>query len=180
MARHSCESPAGKLHATQTDSDERQVNVFSSKIRSHLAAIACCGVLTTGIVEAAVIDIDNAELAKLMAAGVPLIDIRTAPEWQQSGIVPGSHLLTFFDERGQANPGAWLAAARNIARANEAVIVICRTGNRTKAVSQFLSLQAGYVKVYNVKHGIRAWAKEGRPLASAAPALASCREAETC
>lgn len=180
MARHSCESPAGKLHATQTDSDERQVNVFSSKIRSHLAAIACCGVLTTGMAEAAVIDIDNAELAKLMAAGVPLIDIRTAPEWQQSGIVPGSHLLTFFDERGQANPGAWLAAARNIARANEAVIVICRTGNRTKAVSQFLSDQAGYGRVYNVRSGIVAWAREGRALAPASNALAACPNGKIC
>jgi len=37
-----------------------------------------------------VIDIDNAELNKLISAGVPLIDLRTPPEWQQTGILAGS------------------------------------------------------------------------------------------
>lgn len=149
-------------------------------MKTHLAALACCGLLTTGLAQAAVTDIDNAELAKLMASGVPVIDIRTAPEWQQSGIVPGSHLLTFFDERGQANPGAWLATAKNIAKANEPVIVICRTGNRTKAVSRFLSDQAGYAQVYNVRSGIVAWAREGRALAPASNALAVCPTGKMC
>lgn len=149
-------------------------------MKSNLAAAACCAVLTTGISQAAVTDIDNAELARLMASGVPLIDIRTAPEWQQTGIVPGSHLVTFFDERGQANPGAWLATAKNIAKSNEPVIVICRTGNRTKAVSQFLSEQAGYSNVYNVRSGIVAWAREGRALAPASNAVAACPNGKMC
>ena len=118
---------------------------------------------------AEVVDIDNAELAKLLAAGVPLIDIRTAPEWQQTGIVPGSRLLTFFDERGNAEPGAWLEKAKNFAKPSEPVIVICRTGNRTKVLSQFLSDRAGYAKVYNVRQGIVAWAKEGRSVGPAMP-----------
>lgn len=129
---------------------------------------------------AEVVDIDNAELAKLAAAGVPVIDIRTRPEWEQTGIVPGSHLLTFFDERGQADPAAWLEKAKAIAKPGDPLIVICRTGNRTKAVSQFLSQRVGYAKVYNVRNGIVAWAREGRPVTSAAPALAACRAARTC
>jgi len=149
-------------------------------MKTHLAAIACCSVLTAGISHATVTDIDNAELAALMASGVPVIDIRTAPEWQQSGIVPGSHLLTFFNERGQADPGAWLATAKDIARPDEPVVVICRTGNRTKAVSQFLSQQAGYRRVYNVRLGIVAWAREGRPLAPAGKALVACPAGKTC
>ena len=129
---------------------------------------------------AEVVDIDNAELAKLAAAGVPVIDIRTKPEWEQTGIVPGSHLLTFFDERGNADPAAWLERAKAISKPGDPVIVICRTGNRTKALSQFLSQRAGYAKVYNVRNGIVAWAKDGRPVTSAAPALAACRAARTC
>lgn len=142
--------------------------------------IAACFMLFALAARAEVIDIDNAQLAKLSAAGVPVIDIRTKPEWEQTGIVPGSHLLTFFDERGNADPGAWLNKAQAIAKPNEPVIVICRTGNRTKALSQFLSQRVGYAKVYNVKHGITAWAKEGRPVVSAAPALAACRKTGTC
>lgn len=142
--------------------------------------IACCCLIAASAARAGVIDIDNAELAKLAASGVPLIDIRTSPEWEETGIVPGSHLLTFFDERGNADPATWLQRAKAIARPGDPLIVICRSGNRTKALSQFLSQQAGYAKVYNVRNGIIAWAREGRPMVSAAPSLVSCRAAKTC
>ena len=146
----------------------------------HRLILVCSLMVAALAARADVVDIDNAELAKLAAAGVPVIDIRTRPEWEQTGIVPGSHLLTFFDERGQADPAAWLERAKAIAKPGDPVVVICRTGNRTKVVSQFLSQRAGYAKVYNVRNGIVAWTKEGRPVGSAAPALAACRAAKTC
>ena len=144
----------------------------------HLFAVLC--LLVAFGARAEIIDVDNAELSKLTAAGVPLIDIRKPQEWQETGIVPGSRLITFFDEQGKSDPAAWLEKARAVAKPGEPVAVICRSGNRTKAVSRFLSEQAGYAKVYNVKEGIRGWSKEGRPLASAAPALAACRANRTC
>jgi rhodanese-related sulfurtransferase len=87
---------------------------------------------------AEVIDIDNAALARLAASGIPLIDVRTASEWEQTGIVPGSHLLTFFDERGKSDPAAWLQKAKAIAGPGDPLIVICRSGNRTRDVSRVL------------------------------------------
>jgi len=142
--------------------------------------VACCILIASFGARADIVDIDNATLASLSSSGVPLIDIRTAPEWKDTGIVPGSHLLTFFDERGNANAEAWLEKAKAIAKPGEPVIVICRSGNRTKAVSQFLAQKAGYTKVYNVKQGIRGWLGESRPVTAAAPVLASCRKANTC
>lgn len=127
-----------------------------------------------------IIDIDNTELAFLSASGVPVIDIRTAPEWEETGIVSGSHLLTYFDAQGNVDSSAWLEKVKTFSKPSDPVIVICRSGNRTKKVSQFLSEQAGYAKVYNVKHGMREWIKEGRPVAPAAPAIASCRKDKTC
>ncbi len=127
-----------------------------------------------------IVDVDNAELARLMAAGVPVIDVRTAGEWKETGIVPGSRLLTYFDDDGKADPPAWLAKAQAYAKAGQPVAVICRSGNRTKAVSRYLSQEAGYTKVYNVKGGIRAWIAEGRATAPAAPTLAACRADRTC
>ena len=141
---------------------------------------ACLILISATSARAEIIDIDNAELASLSTSGVPVIDVRTAPEWEESGIVPGSRLLTYFDERGNANPAAWLEKVKGFAKPADPVIVICRSGNRTKAVSQFLSQQAGYAKVYNVKHGIRGWIKENRPVVSASLALASCRKNNTC
>ena len=146
----------------------------------HRLVIACCCLVAAFAARADIIDIDNAELARLAATGVPVIDIRTSPEWEETGILPGSHLLTFFDERGKADPAAWLRKAKAIAKPGDPLIVICRSGNRTKVLSQFLAQQAGYAKVYNVKYGIGAWAKEGRPMVSAAPTLALCRAASNC
>lgn len=129
---------------------------------------------------AEIIDIDNAELDRLTRSGVVVIDIRTQPEWEETGIVAGSKLLTFFDERGRADPAAWLEKVKPYAKPDQPVVVICRSGNRTKAVSQFLSQRAGYSTVYNVKNGINRWLKEGGPVTPAAPILASCRSAKTC
>lgn len=136
--------------------------------------------LASPFVLAEVIDIDNAQLAKLMQSGVPVIDIRLQSEWEETGIVTGSKLHTFFDERGKADPAAWLDKVKPYAKPNEPVIVICRTGNRTKAVSQFLSQQAGYATVYNVKAGIKGWIRENGPVVAAAPVIAACRNAKTC
>lgn len=138
-----------------------------------LALIHCAAV-------AEVIDIDNAELARLTAQGVPVVDIRLQAEWEETGIVAGSKLLTFFDERGRANPAEWLDKVKPIAKPGEPVIVICRTGNRTRAVSQFLSQQAGYSKVYNVKAGIMGWMREKGSVVPAAQSIAACRSTKTC
>lgn len=137
-------------------------------------------ILAAFSVRADIVDVDNGELARLTAAGVPIIDIRTAPEWQETGIVPGSRLITFFDEQGRANPAAWLEKAKAVAKPGEPVAIICRSGNRTRAVSRFLSEQAGYAKVYNVKSGIQGWTREGRPVVPAGPTLAACRAERSC
>jgi rhodanese-related sulfurtransferase len=142
--------------------------------------IALIAALTCLPAFAEVIDIDNAELERLIKSGVPVIDIRTAPEWQETGIVTGSHLFTYFDEQGRADPPAWLAKVKPIAKPGDPVIVICRSGNRSKAATQYLSQQAGYTTVYNVKNGIKGWQRENKPVAAAAPAMAACRADRTC
>ena len=121
---------------------------------------------------AEVINIDNAELARLVAKGVPVIDIRTAGEWKGTGVLPGSKLLTFFDERGNADPAQWLASAKSIATPDQPVILICRSGNRTRAAAQFLSERAGYATVYNVTNGMNGWLAEKRPVVPAGKAAA--------
>jgi len=142
--------------------------------------LTCCLALSTLLAHAEVIDIDNAELDRLVKAGVPVVDIRLQAEWEETGIVAGSKLLTFFDERGRHDAPAWLDKVKPFAGPADPVIVICRSGNRTKAVSRFLSEQAGYAKVYNVRNGIKGWLKEGRAVVPAAQSIAACRAAKTC
>jgi rhodanese-related sulfurtransferase len=139
-----------------------------------------CLLAAAGVAQAEIIDIDNAQLDKLSKSGVPVIDIRLQSEWEETGIVSGSKLLTFFDEKGKVDAPAWLEKVKPIAKPNEPVIVICRSGNRTKAVSQFLSQQAGYATVYNVRQGIKGWIGAGGPVVPANQTIASCKAAKTC
>ena len=136
--------------------------------------------LCATLAQAEVIDIDNAEFDKLIKSGVPVIDIRTQAEWEETGIVKGSTLLTFFDERGRTDAPAWLNKVIPVAKPDQPVIVICRSGNRTKPVSLFMSQQAGYAKVYNVKSGITGWMKSGGAVVPATQSIAACRSAKTC
>lgn len=126
------------------------------------------------------VNIDASTLERLRAEGVPVVDIRTAPEWQQTGVVPGSHLLTFFDSRGEAEPEAWLARLQAIAKPGQPVVVICRSGNRSATVSRFLTENAGYTKVYNVEAGIRGWIKDAHPVVKATEAASTCERASAC
>ena len=115
-------------------------------------------------VSAAVTDIDNAELERLASEGVPIVDIRRTEEWQQTGVIKGSHLITFFDKKGHYNVPAWLDKLAPIAGKDQPFILICRTGNRTGTVSNFLDKKLGYTKVYNVKKGITDWIAKGKPV----------------
>lgn len=136
--------------------------VAANLVRLSLALVFLISFNASAIAE--VIDIDNAMLAKLLGQGVPIVDIRTAPEWDQTGIVEGSHLLTFFDSRGHYNAEAWVAEFRKIAGPDDPVILICRTGNRTPPVAGYLEIREGYERIYNVRNGIVLWIRAGRPV----------------
>lgn len=154
--------------------------MISFRHYSFVFTLAAALLLPAPPARAEVVDIDSGELARLTAAGVPVIDIRTEREWKETGVMPGSRLITLFDEQGRADAPAWLEQVKRAAPSGQPVVVICRSGNRTKAASRLLSEQGGYATVYNVKHGIRAWAGEKRPLAPAAEALAACPAGARC
>lgn len=116
----------------------------------------------TGYAE--VIEINNAQLQELIAQNVAIVDIRTSPEWTETGIVKGSHLLTFFDANGNYDAASWLKELAPIADKEDPVVLICRTGRRTGLVSKFMDQQVGYRKVYNVTKGIRHWIDTGNPV----------------
>ena len=131
-------------------------------------------------VHAEVINIDNAELARLSASGAAVIDIRTAPEWKETGVVSGSKLLTFFDAKGQSDPAHWLGQLKSLTKPGQPVVLICRSGNRSRTVAQFMTQQAGYKTVYNVTSGINVWSREGRPVVPSNSPLVTCAAGAAC
>jgi rhodanese-related sulfurtransferase len=131
-----------------------------------LLAIALLGLAGVSGVHAEVVNIDNATLSQLLKDGVPIVDLRTAPEWKQTGVVERSQMLTLFDERGRADPEAWLQQVDQAVGAEKPVILICRTGNRTRAAARFMNQQTPARKIYNVTEGVVGWSKAGNPLVS--------------
>jgi rhodanese-related sulfurtransferase len=69
---------------------------------------------------------------------IKIIDIRTPPEWRETGIVKGAHTIMFFDERGGYNVEAFLKALNQAVDTKKPFALICRTGSRTGMISEFL------------------------------------------
>ena len=89
-----------------------------------------------------------------------IIDIRTEPEWIETGVVKGSYLITFFDEKGNYDIEAFLDAVDKIVKKDEKFALICRTGSRTGMISEFLGKKLGY-NVVNLRGGIKKLFREG-------------------
>lgn len=105
-------------------------------------------------------ELDNQGLAEMLAQQVKVVDIRRPEEWQQTGVVDGSHLLSAFDRYGRIEP-QFVAQFQELAAPDEPVVLICRTGSRTAALAEALADQLKYTKLYNVTDGIVRWIAEG-------------------
>lgn len=121
---------------------------------------------------AEIVDIDSEALQRLLDSGVPLIDVRTAGEWQDTGVIEGSYLLSFFDERGRFDAAVWLEQLERIVGPGEPFALICATGGRTFAISRFLDRQVGYDRIYHANRGIVDWLRQGREVIPVSAAVA--------
>ena len=105
-------------------------------------------------------NVDPVAVKKLLAKGSKIIDLRRQEEWEQTGVLEGSHKLTAFDNRGgfiRSFPSEF----RKVANRDDTVILICRSGNRSSVIANMLVEQAGYSKVYNLAGGILKWIENG-------------------
>jgi rhodanese-related sulfurtransferase len=116
--------------------------------------------------------------AELINSGIPVIDIRTEQEWRQTGVVAGAIPITFFDARGRYDAQAFLQQLEQQVDKDQPIALICRTGNRTRAVSQFLSEQ-GY-QVINMEGGIMKMLREGYQPVSYNQRVAELNATDSC
>jgi rhodanese-related sulfurtransferase len=133
-------------------------------IRKALGLPALFGLVISlgGCSEPPYSNIDNTQLKALLAQGTPLYDVRRPEEWRQTGVVEGSRKLTFVDASGRPNPEFLPRFSAEVDK-NAPVILICRTGSRTKALARELA-ERGYTRVYNVRNGITRWIGEDNPV----------------
>jgi len=118
----------------------------------------------TPVLHADVTEIDNASLQALIDEGVSVIDIRREDEWRDTGVVEGSHLITFFDAKGRYDVAAWMEELKQVASGDEPVILICARGVRSSNVAKLLDRKLGYTNVHNVTRGINDWIDKNQPV----------------
>ncbi len=114
-------------------------------------------------------DMTAADAAAAVAAGkITLIDIRTPPEWKETGVAKGARLINMLHPQGA--PGFTSALLEQVkGDRNAPIALICRTGNRTTQVQRYLQSQ-GFTQVYNVREGMAGsgagpgWLKRGLPV----------------
>ena len=115
--------------------------------------------LTIKFASADIVDVNNEQIKELSEINIPIVDIRRSSEWEQTGVVPKSILLTFFDKEGKYNFDEWYEKLRLEINEGEPIILICRTGRRTKIIAEMMDKKFDNV-IYNAKNGITSWIDE--------------------
>lgn len=100
--------------------------------------------------------------ATFLEKKIKIFDIRTAQEWKETGILPQSIPLTFFDERGGYDLTGFLKALNGQIKPGETFALVCHTGSRTSIVANYLG-QNGY-NVINLSGGIMSAMQQGMKL----------------
>ena len=99
------------------------------------------------------------ELLRLQAKGVPVIDVRTQEEWRDTGVIKGARLIT-FSFAGSFDKAAWLKQEQQLVKPGEPVVLICRSGRRSKAVADYLESQPVKGTIYNASGGMDSWKRD--------------------
>ena len=106
---------------------------------------------------AEIFEVNNEKIKMLLENSVPLIDIRTKGEWYDTGVINSSHLLTFFDKDGNYDFKKWMIEVGEIADENGPVIIMCRSGRRSRIVSNMIIKENSEYLIYHATNGIKSW-----------------------
>ena len=115
-----------------------------------------CFLLTIKTAFAEIVNVNNEQIKELSKNNIPIVDIRRSSEWDQTGVVPNSILLTFFDKKGNYNLDEWYNQLRLKINEGEPIILICRTGRRTRIIAEMMDKKLDNV-IYNAQDGITSW-----------------------
>lgn len=106
----------------------------------------------------------NGQLAAWGERGLPVVDIRRPGEWGATGVIAGSLLLTFFDERGDFDLDGWLAALAARLDPGGLFALVCRLGQRTDRLGRYLAGARGLDGAHHLTDGIAWWIADGFPV----------------
>ena len=123
-------------------------------IRFYIKCLVC--LLAVKLSFAEVIEVNNEEMIKLSNTNIPIVDVRRSAEWVETGVIPNSILLTFFDEEGHYNFDEWYEKLQLEINVTDPIILICRSGKRSKVVANMIDEKFNTI-IYNAQSGINSW-----------------------
>ena len=126
-------------------------------VKKKLLALTLFFLLNSIQLFAEIYEVDNEKIKILLENSVPLIDIRTEGEWRETGIINNSYLLTFFDKDGNYDFKKWMIEVEEIADENGPVIIMCRSGRRSRIVSNMIIKENNEYLIYHATNGIKSW-----------------------
>ena len=135
----------------------------TNRLRLILLILVLASAMMLVFKETLYTNLNNGQLQVMLENNIPIYDVRRPEEWQQAGVIEGSHLLTFVDARGQVKPDFINRFTTEIDR-DAPVILICRTGSRTSKLAHHLMAELGYTNVFNVDDGINQWIRDKNQL----------------
>jgi rhodanese-related sulfurtransferase len=127
------------------------------KIRFYIKLTVC--ILTVKFALGDVVDVNNEQIVELSKTNIPIVDVRSSSEWDQTGVIPTSILLTFFDKEGNYDLDKWYEKLRLEIDEDVPIILICRSGNRSRIIAEMMDKEFDNV-IYNAKSGIASWIDE--------------------
>ena len=93
-----------------------------------------------------------AEAHKLMQQGAALVDVRTKPELQYVGRVPGALAVEWQTYPGSRENPEFLAELAAAVPKDQPVMFMCRSGARSHSAAE-AATRAGWKEAYNVLEG---------------------------
>jgi len=113
-------------------------------------------------------DISSKIAYEMQQKGALLIDVRTKEEFKESRAKNSINIPIFKDQNGGKRVfnktflnEVYQASNKNL---NKKILLICRSGSRTKVASNILA-QQGFENIYNIQYGFQYdWLKVGLPI----------------
>ena len=115
--------------------------------------------ISTKLAFADIVNVNNSQIIELSNNNVLIIDVRRSSEWEQTGVIPNSILLTFFDDEGNYDYNEWYTKLLSEINTDKQIILICRSGKRSKAIAEMMNSKLD-IRIYNAKNGIISWLNE--------------------
>ncbi|MBN2816708.1 MAG: rhodanese-like domain-containing protein [Campylobacterales bacterium] len=99
-------------------------------------------------------DYKNAYLTQeILDSELPIVDVRTEPEWKETGLLKGAIPIVFFSEQGKPLVNSFLKELNAKVDTSKPFAIICHTGSRTSVIAPWLSKELNY-NVINLLGGM--------------------------